>query len=551
MEAPSPDAQRHGAALAPEKGTSAELHERLAPRARGGVRGGLASPRQGLGVQIVDLASIALLAIALRGLTLSISVIDVDEGAFVLAARELMLGHLPYLTFWDHKPLGSTVLIAAAMTAFGQSIETARVLALACVIATAWSLHAIAFKVLSDRLTALLAASLYVAFSTRLLGLGLMNEILLAPFTAVGVLLLLSAPERRGGSGPVLTFAAAGLSFGIATWIKYVPALPAALVGGFVLSAVLLRPNGGIPRVLALGAVFAAGLLLPSAGSVLLYWWFGVLDEFYHANFGFAQQYMEFVEHPVGALLVRARWASLALVQIWPLVALTAAAFLPSAFRFFRDGGRRWGCAVVGVWLAGELLALCAQMKFYDYQFLATLPPMSVVAAASVRFHASRLAVPSKAMAAAVLAAAFIAFVPVAHHLRDTAAALLRPDVPREIARVLAREMARDDLVYVVNYEPIIYFLAGAPLPTRYAFPMHLAGRRTFMDTDVTTERRRVLESRPKYIVINEGWRDNTVLWDPQAMLPVEEVLRQDYQPRAEWALHESLGVIRLFVRRG
>ena len=229
MEAPSPDTRPCGAK--PQyKRTPAEARGR---HAHSGALPASEFTRQSPRARVVDLASIALFAIALRCLTLSTSVIDVDEGAFVLAAREMTLGHLPYLTFWDHKPLGSTTLIAAALVAFGHSIETVRVLALACVIATAWSLHAIAWRVSPDRLTPLMAASLYIAFSTRLLGLGLMNEILLAPFTAAGVLLLLPAPERRGDLEAALRFAAAGLSFGIAVWIKYVPALPAALVGGF------------------------------------------------------------------------------------------------------------------------------------------------------------------------------------------------------------------------------------------------------------------------------------------------------------------------------
>ena len=89
-----------------------------------------------------------------------------------------------------------------------------------------------------------------------------MNEVLLAPFTALGVAILLSAPEKRGKSGPVLAFAAAGLAFGTATWIKYVPAIPAALVGGLALIGVVRRPDGGAVRAVALGTVSPLGEVL-------------------------------------------------------------------------------------------------------------------------------------------------------------------------------------------------------------------------------------------------------------------------------------------------
>ena len=48
---------------------------------------------------LVDLALIALFAVVLRGPALSISIFPIpstwDESVFILAAREVLLGHLP------------------------------------------------------------------------------------------------------------------------------------------------------------------------------------------------------------------------------------------------------------------------------------------------------------------------------------------------------------------------------------------------------------------------------------------------------------------------
>ena len=504
-------------------------------------------------VWLVDLALIGVFAIVLRGPVLSVSVFETpstwDESAFILAAREVLLGHLPYLTFWDHKPFGSTMLIASVMAIFGQSIETVCLFALAGVVATAWSLYAITRRILPDRSTALSAALLYIAFSTQLGGIQLMTENLQATFAAAGVLILMSAPGQRGAVATALTFAAAGLAFGVATWIKYVPAIPATSVGGFVLITFLRRPGRTVARTAAFGAVFAVGLLLPTLASVLLYWQAGILDEFLHANFGFARRYIEHTEHLRGATIDRLRWASVAVVQVWPLMAATAAAFLPQPFRYFSEPSRRWGSAVVVLWLVGELAALCLQARFFDHQFLSVLPPMSIAAAGVVRFCADRLALPARVAATSALIIALLALIPLVHHARDMSAALFRQDVPRSIAQVIKDEMAPGDQVYVANYAPIIYVLADTLLPTRHAFPGFLVGSRVLVD-DVPAERLRVLRNRPKYIVMHEAWRNDLPAWNAQALTQVEETLAQDYAPRAAWTLHDARGIVRLFVRR-
>lgn len=517
------------------------------------------------------LLMVALLALALRGPSLSLSVFgSADESAFVLAAREVVLGHLPYLTFWDHKPPGSTLLIAAAMAILGPSIEAVRALGLVCVVATAWALYGITRRAAQPapsgpglglgQLAPVTAALLYVAFSTRLAGgTATITETLYAPFTATGVLLLLAAPEWRRIGGPAAAFAAAGLAFGFAAWIKYVPLLPAAFTGAVALAALFWLGGEGdraaLGRVLGCGAFFAAGLLLPTAVSAAFYWWAGALAEFWDANFGFMRHYSGFDDHPRGPLFYALRCTTLALLDFWPLAAAAAAAvLLPSCLgRRLLASGWRYPGALLLAWLAGEVLALVAQGKFYMYHFLPLLPPLAVLAALALRAHAEALARPGKAVAAMAVAVAFVAAGPVATHTRALAAVLSRPDVPREIAALIAAEgRPGDDGVFVANYEPVIYFLAGAPLPTRFAFPVSLTGpHSSVIPTDARAELRRVLGERPRFVVLNTSWRDQQAgSWEPGMMAMVEEAVARDYTPRASWTLAEQMGTVRLFVRR-
>jgi len=515
-----------------------------------------ASGRSGLGWRTLDFLLVAFVAVVLRAPSMSLSVFgSADESAFVLAGREVVLGNLPYLTFWDHKPLGSTLLIASAMAVFGQSLEAVRALGMACVIGTAWTLYLITRRFSQDRLVMLAAALLYVAFSTRLAGgIATITETILAPFTATGVLLLFLAPGTRSSIGMASSFAAAGLAFGIATWIKYVPAVPAALTGGVALVAVLAQGKGRLALAIACGAVFAAGLLLPTVASIAAYWWLGVLDAFWRANFGFMAQYATeagFQDHPRGPLFYALRCTTLVVLDIWPLVLAAAAAFLPACRGHLFGPGRSYRGTLLVAWLAGEMLAVTMQMKFYMYHFLPLLPPLCALAAIAVRAHASRLALPQKVGLVTVLAVAFITFGPIALHARAVAAALSRPDVPREIAKLVAAEMRPGDRIFIANSEPIIYFLGNAPLPTRFAFPVLLTGpHMSVIPVDPRAEVRRILDEKPRFIVFNLSWRDAPVTWDAELMELVEWIVSRDYVPHSTWTLADSMGTVRLFALR-
>jgi hypothetical protein len=293
------------------------------------------------------------------------------------------------------------------------------------------------------------------------------------------------------------------------------------------------------------------GLLLPTAASIGVYWWAGALETFWHANFGFAGHYVEMEDHPRGVVFQAIRWSTIAALQIWPLAAAAAAAFLPGCLRALAARGRALEAAVLGAWLLGEVLALAVQRKFFDYDFLLLLPPASVLAAVALRHHVGRLAAPPMVARATALALGLMVLAPALHHGRAVAAALSREDVPRKIARLIAAEMRPGDQVYVVNHQPIIYFLADAPLPTVHAFPINLLGpHRAVLGEDAAAENRRILDAAPRFIVMNTSWRDDPIEWHRPSMALIEETLARHYASRAAWVQAESKGTVHLFVRR-
>jgi hypothetical protein len=85
--------------------------------------------------------------------------------------------------------------------------------------------------------------------------------------------------------------------------------------------------------------------------------------------------------------------------------------------------------------------------------------------------------------------------------------ALLAPDVPARIAALIAEELPPGETIFVPNYQPIIYLLAHAGIPTRFPFPVHLTGAFANLAGNSTDgEVDRILATRPRFIVIDRGY---------------------------------------------
>lgn len=492
-----------------------------------------------------EIALVLALALAVRAPFLGFSVLDPDESAFLLAAREMLRGHLPYTTFFDIKPLGSTTLVAGAMLLFGERVVAARALALACVVATALLLRLVARELGGGRVAGFLAAVLYVAFSARLGGLAAHTEVLLAPFTAAGVLLLLREGRRAAAAPPrAPRLLAAGLLLGAAVWIKYVPAAPAAVVAGAVLLGALARRRVTVAGAAGLGLLFAAGLAAPTLATLAAYWWSGLLDAFLYWNFGFAARYVG--AGPAPKELVKR--VAAALVEVWPLL-LLGAVHLGLALR--RRGGApdRWTLAALLAWLAGEAVAVAAPRQFFGHYFLMLLPPLSAMSGLALEAGARRLAAPGPAGRAvlALLAGGFVALVPCVPHALDAAKFVVtREDFPRMLAERIRPEIRPGETIYVATYEPVLYLLTGTALPTPYAFPDHLVGRQSFLaPTPNDGELERVLAARPRFIVLDEAREQK---FEPRARAAVEAAVAARYRPHTRFDTPDGSVRVRAYV---
>jgi hypothetical protein len=494
-----------------------------------------------------DFAGLLLATAVLRLPMLFVSVIDWDESAFAIAAREVLHGHLPYITFFDNKPVGSSSLLAVAFGLFGTSVETIRLVGMLAVAATCWGIYLIARRCGGGRAVSLSAAALYIAFSTRLSGTATMTEIMLAPFTAAAVLLLIRLQALSGRTARLLTSLAAGLLFGIAVWIKYVPLAPAACVGLACLLEMLVRRRVVRTQAIAVGLAFALGVAAPTLATVLCYGRAGLLPTFWYANFGYLGHYVGIArDHTVRGALTET------LLTFWPLAILVGLIVLPSVTRALLGGERRYPVMIVGAWLFGEAVAAIAPLQFYPHYFLMPLPPLCLLAALVLWRGVGAMVMTTQAGRAMAASTVAIMLVPLTHHAVDAARALTRPDIPRQVAALARRTVRPGETLYVVNDQPIIYILAHATLPTAYAFPTDLIGpQRDIVPVDRLAELSRVLATRPRMIVLDAaaGWTD-PIKVDLAGRQMVEAALAASYDGVATFTTGDGLIDTRVFVRR-
>ncbi|GAA0597857.1 hypothetical protein GCM10009416_40110 [Craurococcus roseus] len=181
------------------------------------------------------------------------------------------------------------------------------------------------------------------------------------------------------------------------------------------------------------------------------------------------------------------------------------------------------------LWFAVGTLAIAAPGYFYQHYFLIWLPALAVLgalgAAGLARMARPRLA--AAAFAGVIGVTAADAWRSDAAPRLDRGIGIWQPDPVEEVAEAVELRSDPGDPIFIVNYHPVVYFLAKAALPTRFVFPAHLSGDfEEVSDIDTDAELSRVLASRPRLVVVDRGW------WPqlrPRAASTVTAALRADY----------------------
>ncbi|MDR3504805.1 MAG: hypothetical protein P4L52_01030 [Acidocella sp.] len=437
----------------------------------------------------------ALVFVALSVLTrlpvLHRAVLDWDESLYFLMAQQWRLGHLPYTTVWDNKPLGIYVIFAA-FQALIPGIAAIRVATMLFVALLACTVFGITQRLTSNRLAAWLAGLALVLASLSNDGLSANTELFMASFTALAVLGVLA-------DAPAWTV---GLALGCAVMVKDVAVTEAPCI--FLLLLYRRRDwRAGLACLLGAAIPLAATLVLYAANGQLPLWWeCNVLANLRRAGVPLSASTVLW-----GVQIQAVRWGG-----------LYAAALLLALL----GRGRNLASLFPPLWLLCALAGAASAKSFYDHYFLQALPPLCVCLGALY----ARLP-PRPALRAALVATAL------AQPLRAAQLAM-NYAVSQDVITAAGADLAAQHpaSLYVFDAQPILYALADTPLPTRYVLPSVLT--RTTLPrvagVDAPAEVARILSTQPQFIVRRTPAPDDA-LANQAVYAKLDTALAQDYAP--------------------
>lgn len=441
------------------------------------------------------LAALPVIVFLLRAIGFPPSVMDWDESLYLLQAREWLHGGWPLVAVWDMHPIGAPGLFTLAMGIMGESLFAIRMLGVVAVTATGWGLFAAVRAAGGAPALGFAAALIYAGQSLVLGGLSVNTEILFAPFTTAALALALRGHRAPGWPSLI----AMGLLVGFALLIKPVAAAEGCLAFLVLVVPALWRRALPWRRLAGFAGAYAGLCALPTLAFGVLYWAAGHLDAYLDGSF-----YAPFRYSGSGASLDDALWHSLGamVTLLWPF------AFAALALVF----SRRWSLVLLGLaWFAAATLAVAGPKHFFHHYFLLWLPPLSLLAAAGALALAQRIAVGREKFALALM----VGFITLSPWRMEAAprlwngARLFQPDTAARIAALIAEELPPGEAIFVPNYQPVVYFLAHAGIPTRFPFPVHLTGNfARLADSSTDNEVQRILDTHPRFIVVDRGYWD-------------------------------------------
>ena len=417
--------------------------------------------------------------------------INGDDGTYALMARELIDGHLPYVSAWDNKPLGTYLAFAATERLFGPSLIGFKLLYAGTVFATAIGLFLIGKDGLCSRKAGAIAAFLYPAFT----GNNDNTEIFVLLFLSLGFHQLSRALRPIAGLPPRLgPFLAAGLLFGLAVQFKYTAILEAGL--GSAAAILFLWRLHAIRLLQISGLTLALGImtLLPTLVAIAAYDAAGHLPDFLFANFLAPFRYVSQAAHVTPLLAIAHSAYGLLPLSVVGLVAI--ALLLRGAWR---GAASQPAAFILAGWMLGAGIEVNTSGRYYQHYFLLLVPPL-VLATASliVEWRPHRQ---PRAIAAAL---AGLLLPPVVHYVQEArwiARGEPTPDDYRDLATDIRSRIRPGETLYVVNDNPMIYVQSGAASATRYAWPWHILRDDFGASVDADREISAIFARTPRYVV--------------------------------------------------
>jgi len=413
--------------------------------------------------------SIGLCCFGLRVVSLARTCLSDDEAIYAVVAREMLSGRVLYRDVVDHKPPLIYFIYALTQAIGGPwgGMILLHLLTIATVLATALLLRRLVREFgdcPSDARAPVWAGLLYAVFTTTLLpfdGLAANCELfMMLPLTASVLFFLRGAGELR--ARPLFV---SGLLLGVAALCKC-----QAGVQGVLYVAVLATFHWRrVPRAIVASAVVGAGAVAAIVAAVAVFHRLGSLDAawfWFRFNFGYIKTGFAPLD-TVKRAVVRVSFVALSAAFLWILgtrAALKSMAPSPTAMPFAR---------FATLWAVVSALAITTGGRFFGHYFHQLTAPLALLAAPA----AARLWNDRRRMVALAIGGPGLAFflVGIFQAPAFAAAGAAGPDY-RRMADLINAYSRPDDRLVVWGNLPVLYFVAGRPLGTRFVFSNYMTG---------------------------------------------------------------------------
>ncbi|OFE14566.1 hypothetical protein BA895_09405 [Humibacillus sp. DSM 29435] len=418
-----------------------------------------------------------------------------DEAAYGIIGREVLAGHWPYTTAFDHKPAALYYPYALSQAVFGASTASLRCLSL--VVA-----------VLSFVLAYLIC---------RRLGLGGWGAALLS---GVYALMCVGSDGLAALSEPTLNLYVLGLLL----VLTYRPTFWRGAVFG-LLMAVAINTNYLIGPVLVIPGLYflvagrkakmawAGGFIAFLVGCLVI-----LLPVFLFSNI---TNYFELQRTFLSVYDKAPVWWPKTLRRVEGFLAPTLAVLLVPITALVLGAPRSRQVKVTAwsvVFLVVSIATACYNQFFYAHYAIIIAPAALVIAVIAVRRYdgaARSITLPSVVLAVAVWAMVVPELPRLLKGAEVARAQLsLGPDrsAPEiEVAQAVRRVVEPGDVIYTMDVHD--YFLTGAGLPTKFFFPsQHLKeSNAAAMNSTPAAEVRAILAQRPRAIVmrVSPAWPES------------------------------------------
>ena len=446
-------------------------------------------------------------------------IIDMDEATFIVMAKDVINGNLPYVELFDVKPPMLFFMLAAAMVSFGESLLTVRMFGALCLLTSCMAVFAVARRSVEPT-PAALAALLLIAVQSVDYGQYLSSEL---PATAMLMAALWVLVVRPGSLAAI---AVAGLLMSLATLTRSNLGIVAAAFTVWF-GAASLRPSLGVRRWAALAFVVAG--LTPPVLLALIYWQADALLWLRLANIDVPLSYANLTLSEIGWRTLLNGWGFL--LQNWrephlfmPFTLATMVGLAVSVHDYRTSSPQRsqptHGETPVRTrheleWLMLGAVVLTVPMTgtFHHY-WLQVFPICAVFCAYGFAWTLSkpRLRWFGYVLPAVALVSALAQTLPSAIKLATVPGSMSERHTIRKAARAIAADRQPGDTVWAFRHHLVYWYLDAGPLnpgrkpmspivhsniltEERIMAPLVAAG---YVDGD---ELRRILALRPTYLV--------------------------------------------------